>query len=95
MTRQNETLCLVLLALMLCAPVQAQEASVSEQETIGGLTCFTISPQMSREKEPEPCAKLCADHGAACSGVTSPTNPPRTCESPTNYTTCRCCKVSP
>lgn len=99
MTRQNETLCLVLLALMLCAPVQAQEAEVSEQETIGGLTCFSISPPAPKNFDPykaKSCKALCADHGAACSGVTNGAlNPPTKCEDPAppQMAVCRCCKV--
>ena len=94
MTRQNIVFCLVLL-LTVAVPafVLAKEAKISEEETIGGLTCFTIAPELSREKEPEPCAKLCAQQGAACSGVTSPMSPPKTCESPSGFVTCRCCKV--
>ena len=98
MTRQNETLCLVLLALMLCAPVQAQEAKVSEQETIGSLTCFTVTPVLPKNYDPykaKSCKTLCADQDAACSGVTSNISPIPSCEESAvpSSMVCRCCKV--
>lgn len=99
MTRQNITLCLLLLALMLCASVQAEEAQVSEQETIGGLTCFTVTPVLPKNYDPlkaKSCKTFCADQGAACSGVTSNIGPIPSCEESAapNSMVCRCCKVA-
>ena len=99
MTRQNIVFCLVLLILA-AAPafVLAGEAHISEQETIGGLTCFTVTPVLPKTYDPfkaKSCKTLCADQGAACSGVTSNISPIPSCEESAapNAMVCRCCKV--
>jgi hypothetical protein len=99
MTRQNETLCLLLVGVLLAAPVQAKEAMIGEKETIGGLTCFSISPPTGPDaadiQKAKSCKALCADQGAACSGVTSNLSPIPSCEESAapSAMVCRCCKV--
>jgi hypothetical protein len=58
-----------------------------------GLTCFTVEPQSD---EHTTCDALCEAKGGICTGVTSSTNPPPSCESGAakNLISCRCCVVS-
>gem|GEM_PF-2286495 len=81
--------------LFLALALSACDASPPKPQSIGGLSCFTVLPD---KKAPRSCDDLCGEQSAVCTGLTSPLNPPPTCEdnSVNNaFSVCRCCKVTP
>lgn len=93
----------LLVFLCLSFPAAASDAQSSSDvavKKIGGLACFSVEPpkaepDLKREDYPT-CDELCAEKGAACTGMqNSSLNPPVTCADHTSNTwsICRCCKV--
>ncbi len=93
----------LLLGLCLSFPTAASDAQPSGAEGVkknGGLNCFSVEPHKADPKikyEDYPtCDDLCAEKGAACTGMqNSSLNPPVTCADHTSstFSVCRCCRV--
>jgi hypothetical protein len=93
----------VLVVLCFSSPAVAGDATSSRDvavKKIGGLICFSVEPRKADPKlkyEDYPtCDELCAEKGAACTGMeNSSLNPPVTCADHTSstFSVCRCCKV--
>ena len=96
--RRAALCCLVLLLSCLFFPSWVEaSADLAAVQTTAGLTCFTIHPPThipAREEVPS-CDQLCAERQAVCTGVTSPLNPPQSCEDRAlpPLQTCRCCAL--